>query len=108
MLPASERPVQAVVRGRELVVRIPGVKVLARAPIPDDVHAASVDEVHVDRATGTVLVTYAFCDGDSCSCDPRFSTQILHWAPEVLAAIDDRPCRSDDPDEDQCGPDMLF
>ncbi len=108
-LPASERPVQVVVLGRELVVRIPGVKVLARAPVPDDLpRARGVDAVDVDRQTGTVLVTYVYCDGESCTCDPRYRTAIEHWAPEVLAEIDARPCDPGDGDENACGPDTLF
>ncbi len=87
-VPAAERVVQLVVRNGEVALRIPGVKVLERHPLP----AGDVVAVYGDRATGTVVLVGRECLGDSCSCDPGFTSHVVHWSPESFDAIAQRPC----------------
>jgi hypothetical protein len=90
----GDRVVQLVARHDELVLRIPGVKVLER-------HSLSAGEpfaVYGDRATGTVLLVTTECVGDSCTCDPSFTSHVLHWSPESFAAIEHDPCVAFDED----------
>jgi len=87
-VPPRERVVQLVARHGEVALRIPGVKVLER-------HALEIDDVaavYGDRATGTVVIVSRQCVGDSCTCDPSFTSHVLRWSPESFDAIAQRPC----------------
>ena len=67
-LPAAQRPVELAVRSGEIVLRIPGVRVLARIPLSadrqawlydplsGDVHHARPQSVFADEATGVALI----------------------------------------------------
>jgi hypothetical protein len=90
----GDRVAQLVVRHGEVVLRIPGVKVLERHPLP----AGEPFAVYGDRATGTVLLVTSACVGDSCTCDPSFTSHVLHWSPESFAAIEHDPCVAFDED----------
>jgi hypothetical protein len=87
-VPPGDRTVQLVALHDEHVVRIPGVDVLERHPLPTGEPFA----VFGDRATGTVVLVTSACVGDSCTCDPSFTSYVLHWRPETFAAIEQRPC----------------
>jgi hypothetical protein len=87
-VPSGERVVQLVARHGEVALRIPGVKVLERHPLPTD----DVVAVYGDRVTGTVVLVGRECVGDSCTCDPSFTAYVLHWSPESFNAIAERPC----------------
>lgn len=100
-----ERAPQLVVQHGEAIVRIPGVEVLERHPIePTGEPYAAFG----DRQTGTVVLVTMTCSGDSCTCDPRFSSQVLHWQPSTFDAIEQRPCDRDttavDRGETYCDP----
>lgn len=89
--PVRERPLQVMVQHGEVIARIPGVKVYERQAI----HRGTGDwlyAVHGDRSTGTVVLTFANCEGDSCTCDPLFTAEVIQWSEETFAALDAHPC----------------
>lgn len=97
-VPMADRGVQVLVQHGELLVRIAGAKVLERHPLSPDVLGMPY-EVYGDRETGTVVVVTMDCTGESCTCDPGFTAQVVHWQPETFEAIDRRAClveRGDD------------
>ncbi|MCH9685134.1 MAG: hypothetical protein K0V04_27095 [Deltaproteobacteria bacterium] len=102
-----DRSPQLLIQHNEIIVRIAGVKVLERHPIAAWMRD-SVFRAFADRDTGTVLIMSMGCSGDSCTCDPSFETQVLHWQPETFRAIDRHPCEVDpdaaDGDQGVCGP----
>ena len=91
-----ERHVQAYVLGGELLVRLPGVRVLEQHPTDLDEEGVAVHRIYGHRPSGTVLVTAVDCYGEDCTCDPGTSSTILRWSPDTLATIDDRPCGAGD------------
>ena len=91
-----ERHVQAYVQGGELLVRLPGVRVLEQHPTDLDEEGVSVHRIYGHRPSGTVLVTAVDCYGEDCTCDPGTSSTVLQWSPETLATIDGRPCGVED------------
>lgn len=97
-LDPADRIVQLGIRRGEVFVRIPGVKVLERDMLDPD-QLSDPFAVYADRSTGTVVLVTTGCVGDSCTCDPRFTSQVLHWSPETFAAIDQRPCVDGEDDE---------
>lgn len=99
--PAAERPLQVIVRNGEAIVRIVGVKVHERHPMPLR-DGYSLYAVHGDRETGIVVLTFAECAGDSCTCDPLFTTEIVRWSPETFAALDAHPCTDPDAEDGLC------
>lgn len=98
--PPSERMVQLIIQHGEILARIAGVRVLEREPLASHMQG-SVHEAYGDRETGSVVVVSMTCAGDSCTCDPAFSAQVLRWAPETFDAIERRPCEDD---ESTCEP----
>jgi hypothetical protein len=94
----AERAVQLVVQHGEIIVRIAGVEVLERHPLAAGMNGMAY-HVYADRESGTVALVTMGCIGDSCTCDPSFTTQVLHWQPQTFDAIDQRPCIADE-DED--------
>ncbi len=96
-VPAAARIVEVGIRHGEVFVRIPGVQVLERAPASAATRGYPF-AVYGDRESGTVLLVSLNCAGYSCTCDPRFTSQVLHWSPTTFAAIDERPCVAD-PDQ---------
>ncbi|HWB80529.1 MAG TPA: hypothetical protein VG755_36445 [Nannocystaceae bacterium] len=95
--PARERPLQVIVQHGEAIARIPGVKVYERHAIPRE-RGDGLYAVHGDRTTGTVVLTFATCDGDSCTCDPSFTAEVVQWSAPTFAALDAHPC----PDRERC------
>jgi hypothetical protein len=98
-VPPADRVVQILAQPGEVVLRIPGVKVLER-------HPKSADEpiaVYAERATGTVLIVFRSCPGTSHTCDPSYTAQLVHWSPETFATIDARPCNPASEDEQSDG-----
>lgn len=99
-----ERAPQLIVQHGEAIVRVPGVEVLERHPIES---TGEPYAVYGDRHTGTVVLVTMACNGESCTCDPRFSAQVLHWQPSTFEAIERRPCDRDgtgDEGENYCDP----
>lgn len=99
--PVRERPLQVIVQHGEAIVRIPGVKVYERDAIdrgPGDWLYA----VHGDRSTGTVVLTFANCEGDSCTCDPLFTAEVMPWDEETFAALDAHPCADPESEDGRC------
>jgi hypothetical protein len=99
--PARERPLQVLVQHGEAIVRIPGVKVYERLVIertPGDWLYA----VHGDRNSGTVVLTFASCMGDSCTCDPLFTAVVMRWSEETFAALDAHPCADPEAEDGRC------
>lgn len=90
-VPPADRVVQILAQQGEVVLRIPGVKVLERHPKTTEEPIA----VYADRATGTVLIVFRSCLGTSHTCDPSYAGQVVHWSPETFATIDARPCNPD-------------
>jgi hypothetical protein len=88
--PADQRPVQAVVQHGELIVRIPGVRVLERHDL--EIDGDFVHRVYADRDTGTALVVVGGCEGEDCTCDPGFAAQRMQWSEATFTAIDAHPC----------------
>jgi len=96
--PAATRGVEMVVRRGEAVVRIPGVKVLARTPVDWDSSGgegacadfiATVDTVYYERESGLALAEVAQ-QGGPCFC---YSETLLHplaMPAEAVARIDAR------------------
>ncbi|MCX4245335.1 hypothetical protein [Paraliomyxa miuraensis] len=103
--PPEERPVQVLIQHEEIIVRIVGVRVFERHPLAESVRSMPY-RVYADRETGTVAVVTMDCIGDSCTCDPSFTTQVVHWQPETFEAIDRHPCVADDEhsDDGYCEP----
>ncbi len=99
--PARERPLQVIVQHGEAIVRIPGVKVYERHAI-DRPQGDMLYAVHGDRATGTVVLTFANCMGDSCTCDPLFTAEVMRWSPETFAALDAHPCADPESNDGLC------
>lgn len=99
--PARGRPLQVVVQHGEAIVRIPGVKVYERHAI-DRPQGDLLYAVHGDRATGTVVLTFANCMGDSCTCDPLFTAEVMRWSPETFAALDAHPCADPESKDGLC------
>jgi hypothetical protein len=93
-VPPADRVVQILAQQGEVVLRIPGVKVLERHPKTAEEPIA----VYADRATGTVLIVFRSCLGTSHTCDPSYAGQVVHWNPETFATIDARPCNPDQPE----------
>lgn len=87
-IPPAERVVQILAQHGELVLRIPGVKVLERHPTSAEEPVA----VYAERTTGTVLIVLRTCLGTSHTCDPSYTAQVVRWSPETFATIDARPC----------------
>jgi hypothetical protein len=100
-VPVAERPLQVIVQHGEAIARIPGVKVYERHPTPER-SGYSLYDVHGDRETGIVLLTFAECIGDSCTCDPLFSAEIVRWSPETFEALDAHPCADPDAEDGRC------
>ncbi|MEM7159407.1 MAG: hypothetical protein AAF799_41600 [Myxococcota bacterium] len=94
-VPGSARVPQLGIRHGEIFLRIPGVRVLER-------HAASAElnwhpfAVFGDRSTGTAVIVSMDCAGESCTCDPSYTAQVVQWQPETFDVIEQRPCL--DPD----------
>jgi hypothetical protein len=99
--PLEQRAVQVLAQHGELIVRIFGVDVLERHPIDEGMMDLAF-RVYADRETGSALVIFFDCAGDSCTCDPQYTAQLFHWAPETFAAVDRRPCVADETND--CGP----
>jgi hypothetical protein len=99
--PARERPLEVIVQHGEAIVRIPGVKVYERHAI-DRPRGDLLYAVHGDRATGTVVLTFANCMGDSCTCDPLFTAEVMQWSPETFAALDAHPCADPESKDGLC------
>ena len=92
--PPGERGPQVIQQHGELVLRIVGARVLERHPVAPHVHGTPF-RVFGDRQTGTVVVVSVGCAGDSCTCDPSVTAQVMHWSPETFAAIERRPCKGE-------------
>ena len=109
---AVDRPVQLIQKGDNLVARVVGVNVLERHAIPRrrtiDAHwsvrkfRGTVDSVYADRETGTVLVIYRGCAGSSCTCDPAYTSVVLHWSEATFDRLDSHPCRGGEPRARTC------
>ncbi|MEX1369352.1 MAG: hypothetical protein AB1Z98_39860 [Nannocystaceae bacterium] len=97
-VPMADRGVQVVVQHGEIIVRIAGAKVLERHPLSPGMLGMPY-EVYGDRETGTVVVVTMDCIGDSCTCDPGFTAQVVHWQPETFETIDRRACLVERGDE---------
>lgn len=93
--PPSERRVQALTQHGELIVRIPGVRVLERHPFEGG--HATLHRIYADRDSGTVLAIFMECAGDSCTCDPVFTAQLMRFEPATFTWIDRRPCSRCEP-----------
>lgn len=87
--------VQAITQHGELIVRIPGVRVLERHPIEPG--QGSLHRVYADRESGTVLAIFTECAGDSCTCDPAFTAEVMRFEPTTFTWIDRRPCSHCEP-----------
>lgn len=90
-VPPADRVVQILAQRGEVVLRIPGLKVIERHPKTAEEPIA----VYGDRATGAVLIVFRSCLGTSHTCDPSYAGQVVHWSPETFATIDARPCNPD-------------
>jgi hypothetical protein len=101
--PAHERPLQVIVQHGEAIARIPGVKVYERHAINRDT-GDWLYAVHGDRSTGTVVLTFANCNGDSCTCDPLFTHEIVRWNDATFAALDAHPCADPESEDGRCHP----
>jgi hypothetical protein len=99
--PPHERALQVIVQHGEAIVRIPGVKVYERHPVAAP-NGNWLSEVHGDRETGTVVLTLAECQGDSCTCDPMFTSVVMHWDEDTFAALDAHPCTDPEAEDGRC------
>ncbi|MEM6990449.1 MAG: hypothetical protein AAF721_08130 [Myxococcota bacterium] len=106
--PEPAPPVQVFSRNGNLIARIAGVKVLERHPTSIDTESISVDSVHGHRASGTVVITEIDCAGDSCSCDPASSFEVVRWQPSTLQHIDEHPCLAEAGYDDECEIESVF
>jgi hypothetical protein len=86
--PPNERRVQGIVQHGELILRIPGVRVLERHPTED---RGSLYRIYADRQTGAALAIFMTCTGDDCTCDPAFTAQVMRFEPATFDWIDHRP-----------------
>lgn len=99
--PARERPLQVLVQHGEAIARIPGVKVYERHAL-DRGRGDLLYAVHGDRETGTVVLTFATCMGESCTCDPLFTAEVIQWSEETFAALDAHPCADPEAQDGRC------
>jgi hypothetical protein len=101
--PPRERPLQVAVQGSEVIVRVPGVKVHERHPVrrrdPTSLYA-----VHGHRETGVVVLTFSDCAGDSCTCDPLLSSEIVRWTDSTFATLEQQPCTDPGATDGRCRP----
>ncbi|MCA9649973.1 MAG: hypothetical protein KC501_08695 [Myxococcales bacterium] len=95
--PAASRFVELTHVGNDLVLRVPGVRVLVRTPVrwqgPWDYQCDTrphLREVWADRPSGAVAVLYDHQSG-ACMCYPPLLTGVLRWSPETFEAIDRSP-----------------
>lgn len=94
--PPAERRVEAIVQHGELIVRIPGVRVLERHRLERS-RVMSLHRLYADRDSGTALAIFMDCTGDNCTCDPAFTAQVMRFDAATFAAIDRRPCSHCEP-----------
>jgi hypothetical protein len=94
--PPAERRVQAIMQHGELIVRIPGVRVLERHRL-EHPRVMSLYRLYADRDSGTALAIFMDCLGDNCTCDPAFTAQVMRFDEATFAAIDRRPCTHCEP-----------
>jgi hypothetical protein len=86
--------VEMLVHQRQLIVRIPGVAVLERVPMPTEFNPSIVQRIWGHRPSGTVLVaTVGLLDEGDTHYGHESNFEILHWKPETLASIDRMPCQ---------------
>jgi hypothetical protein len=87
--PHAERPVQARLRHRQFVFRVPGIAVLQR---DSWTHGPDIDLVSVvaDPDTGTALARYALTSPVCSLAAVAFDSRILTITPAVRDAIDRR------------------
>lgn len=97
----TERPLQVIVRHGEAIVRIPGVRVYERHPMRGR-PGHSLYAVHGDRESGVVVLTFADCRGDSCTCDPLFTSEVVRWSPATFDALDAHPCSDPEAEDGRC------
>lgn len=103
--PARRRPAELTYDGRHAIVRIPGVKVLARTDVDwwgddDDFcdRAPHVRERWADRETGAIVLSMDYQSG-ACLCDTVTFVHTLRWPESVFAAAE-RPVTSEEVDRD--------
>ena len=98
-VPAGDRVPQLGIRHGQIFLRIPGVQVLERTPASPQLHSYPI-AAFGDRATGTAVIVSMDCVGESCTCDPSYTAQVVRWQPETLEVIAQHPCLdSDEHDE---------
>lgn len=98
--PAERRPVELTIKQDQVVLRVPGVKVLARFeddwPRPEDdepdegmcwYHGPSPQEVFADKETGVAMVSVAYESGP-CMCDSVLRREFFRLDAETLAEIE--------------------
>ncbi|MEM6990337.1 MAG: hypothetical protein AAF721_07570 [Myxococcota bacterium] len=98
-LRASERPVVTQLRHGALIVKIPGVKVLARVDAsgfdPGNVCPGYVSNVYADPATGHAVVEVEHmgeCACDlTCECEERTTFHTITLPPDLFAGIAAHP-----------------
>jgi hypothetical protein len=96
--PASERPVEVTWRWGDLVVRIPGVRVIARVPAkwygldPDPFcqNKPRLYGIYADEETGVAAVTLDYQSG-ACLCWTTSMTRAVRLPPEVFAWVRKQP-----------------
>jgi hypothetical protein len=93
--PPGERRVQAITQHGELIVRIPGVRVLERHPLEHE--RRSLHRIYADRDSGTVLAIFMECTGEDCTCDPAFTAEVMRFDEATFTWIDRRPCSHCEP-----------
>jgi hypothetical protein len=90
----TPKEVEALVHQRQLVVRIPGVAVLERVPMPGAFDPSTVQRIWGHRPSGTVLIaTVGLVDEGDTHYGRESGLEFLHWKPETLASIDRMPCQ---------------
>ncbi len=100
--PGSARPVQLTLLNRQVVFRVPGVKVLSRSeddwtrPEDDDpaegmcwYHDAHPYAVFADDQTGVAMIEVGYESGP-CMCESVVGHEIVRLEPETIAEIDRR------------------
>jgi hypothetical protein len=100
--PPAERPVELTWRWGDVVVRVPGVRVIARVPVqwygedPDRYcqNEPRLRQVFADEATGVTAVMLDYESG-ACLCWTTTSMRALRLPSAVFAAVHDQPLASE-------------
>jgi hypothetical protein len=108
-IPPAQRPIELAVRGGEIVLRIPGVRVLTRIPLSGerqawlydplqgDVHHAKPESVFADEATGVALIEVRY---EMMCWDSHHDLEPVRLSPDVFARVRAYPYPSMDDDDD--------